>query len=74
MGILAAQSSLFQALDIIFNVSHHGPKADYLRNARVYILLPYRQFLDYLQADFSGTLKGFVSYLPDLADSYNRYI
>ena len=74
VGISAAQSSLFQAFDIILDISHNGPGADYLRNARAHMPFLHRQFLDHLEADFSGTLKAFVIHQTDLAESYNRCI
>ncbi|KIW21961.1 uncharacterized protein PV07_12637 [Cladophialophora immunda] len=72
VGISAAQSSLFQAFDIILGISHGEFVAAYLRNIRTHMPSSHREFLGHLETDFGGTLSSFIDHQPDLADGYHR--
>ncbi|KIW86658.1 uncharacterized protein Z519_12713 [Cladophialophora bantiana CBS 173.52] len=72
VGISAAQSSLFRAFDIIFDISHSEPGATYLRKMHEYMPSPHARFLGDLKANFSGTLRAFITDHEELSDTYNQ--
>ena len=71
-GISAAQSSLFRAFDIIFQVSHEEPGANYLRGMYEHMPSPHARFLKDLETNFAGDLRAFISTHEDLAAKYTQ--
>ena len=74
VGISAAQSSLFQALDVIFNILHEEPGATYLHKMLSYMPFVHAKFLTHLEAQPAGLLKNFVGGFEDLTDMFNRCV
>lgn len=59
-GISAAQSSLFQAFDIIFGISHLGDPGGYLQKIRSHMPEKHRRFLENLTTYANEELLSFV--------------
>jgi indoleamine 2,3-dioxygenase len=74
VGISAAQSSLFQALDAIFEIEHEEPGATYLRKMLAYMPRPHANFLIRLKAQPVLGLKDFVRQHDELREMFNRCI
>ena len=74
VGISAAQSSLFQALDVIFDISHEEPGATYLHKMLSYMPLTHARFISHLKTQAAGHLKNFVRGYDDLTELFNRCV
>ena len=74
VGISAAQSSLFQALDAIFDISHEEPGTTYLHKMLSYMPLAHARFLSHLRAQAAGRLKNFVRGYDGLKDMFNHCV
>jgi indoleamine 2,3-dioxygenase len=70
-GISAAQSSLFQAFDIIFGISHSGSPGDYLQEIGSHMPENHRRFLEKLTTYASKVLLRFVKADPSVAGDYD---
>ena len=74
VGISAAQSSLFQALDVIFDISHEEPGVTYLHKMLSYMPLTHARFISDLKTQAAGHLKNFVRGYDDLTELFNRCV
>ncbi|KAF2164274.1 hypothetical protein M409DRAFT_56562 [Zasmidium cellare ATCC 36951] len=71
VGISAAQSSLFQTIDVLLGVQHDEHQHSMLRNVRSHMPRDHRHMVEELEASYSSTIKLYVEGTPALLPAYN---